>query len=64
MSTTREELHRLVDAVDDDKVSDAAEVLRGLSGRVEQPERRLSFVASLAGGPEDLAERHENYLHE
>ncbi|MGH3321428.1 MAG: hypothetical protein ACRDN9_14885 [Streptosporangiaceae bacterium] len=64
MTATREELHRLVDAVDDDKVSDAAALLREFTERREHPRRRLSFVGALTGGPADLAERHEEYLRE
>lgn len=64
MSITREDLHHLVDAVDDDKVSDAAALLRGLTGNPTSSEGGLSFVGSLTGGPEDLAERHKEYLHE
>lgn len=64
MSDTREELHHLVDAVDEDKVPDAATLLRGLVQRDAHSERGLSFVGSLEGGPVDLAERHDEYLRE
>ncbi len=65
MTATREELHHLVDAVDEDKVSDAAALLRDLTGPSQQSANRpLSFVGALTGGPADLAERHKEYLHE
>lgn len=64
MSNTREELHQLVDAVDDDKVPDAATLLRGLTQRGARSSRELSFVGALDGGPDDLGEQHEAYLRE
>lgn len=64
MTATREELHHLVDDLDEDKVPDAADMLRGLTGQGRQPRRRLSFVGALRGGPPDLAACHEDYLRE
>lgn len=64
MSVTREELHQLVDAVDDDKVPDAATFLRELMQRGSQSAHALTFVGALDGGPDDLAERHEEYLRD
>lgn len=62
MSVTRDELHQLVDAVEDEKVPDAATYLRGLVQRGTLSAHDLSFVGALDGGPEDLAEQHEDYL--
>lgn len=65
MTAMREELHHLVDAVDEDKVPDAAALLRDLAGQPPQSENHPpSFVGALTGGPADLAERHKDYLHE
>jgi hypothetical protein len=54
----------LVDAVDEDKMADAAELLRGLTQRGTPSDGGFSFVGALSGGPDDLAERHEDYLRE
>lgn len=62
MSVTRDELHQLVDAVDDEKVPEAAAYLRALVQRGASSVHHMSFVGSLKGGPEDLAEQHGDYL--
>jgi hypothetical protein len=66
MTATREELHHLVDAVDEDKVPDAAALLRDLTGQQAQQSGKHppSFLGALTGGPADLGERHQDYLHE
>lgn len=66
----REDLHRLVDELDDDALRDAAEVLsRMVSPRTPDHDdldtprrRRLSFVGTLSSGQGDLAARSDEIL--
>jgi hypothetical protein len=61
MSVTREELHHLVDELDDDKVPGAVALLRELAARQDKPRSRPSWVGTLRAGP-DFAERSEDIL--
>lgn len=61
VSTTRDELHHLVDELDEDKVPDAAALLRELAERGYKPRSRPSWVGTLRAGP-DFAERSEEIL--
>jgi hypothetical protein len=61
MSATREELHHLVDELDEDKVPGAAALLRELAERRDKPRSRPPWVGMLHAGP-DFAERSEDIL--
>jgi hypothetical protein len=61
MSVTREELHHLVDELDEDKVPGAAALLRELAARRDKPRSRPSWAGTLRAGP-DFAERSEDIL--
>ena len=61
MTATRDELHHLVDQLDDDTVPGAAELLRDLAARQGRPRRRPSWFGALSAGP-DFAERSEEIL--
>jgi hypothetical protein len=61
MSATREELHHLVDELDEDKVPGAAVLLRELAARRDKPRARPSWAGTLAAGP-DFAQRSEDIL--
>lgn len=61
MTATRDELHHLVDQLDDDTVPDAAALLRELAARQSQPPGRPSWFGALHAGP-DFAERSEEIL--
>lgn len=58
---TREELHHLVDQLDDDTVPGAAELLREIAARGGRPHSRPSWFGALRAGP-DLAGRSEEIL--
>jgi hypothetical protein len=62
MTATRDELHHLVDQLDDETVPGAAELLRELAARHARPRRRPSWFGALSAGP-DFAERSEEILH-
>ena len=61
MTATRDELHHLVDQLDDDIVPGAAELLRELAARRGRPQGRPSWFGALRAGP-DFAERSEEIL--
>jgi hypothetical protein len=57
VSGTRDDAHRLVDALDDDQVAQAVQVLRQLADEPEEPlAREFSWIGMLSAEP-DLAER-------
>jgi hypothetical protein len=62
MSAAREELHHLVDELDEDKVPGAVALLRELAARRDKPRTRPSWTGTLRAGP-DSAERSEDILH-
>ena len=61
MSVTRDELHNLVDELDEDKVPAADALLRELAARRDKPRARPSWAGTLQAGP-DFAERSEDIL--
>jgi hypothetical protein len=61
MTATRDELHHLVDQLDEDTVPDAAALLRELAARQGRPPGRPSWFGALRAGP-DFAERSEEIL--
>jgi hypothetical protein len=61
MSATREELHHLVDELDEDKVPGAVALLRELAARRDKPRTRPTWAGTLRAGP-DFAERSEDML--
>jgi hypothetical protein len=61
MSATREELHHLVDELDEDKVPGAVALLRELAARRDKPRTRPSWTGTLRAGP-GFAERSEDIL--
>ena len=61
MSVGREELHHLVDELDEDKVPGAAALLRELAARRDKSRNRPSWAGALRAGP-DFAERSEEIL--
>lgn len=61
MSVTREELHQLVEQLDDDVVPDAAELLRELATQPVRPHRHPSWFGALHSGP-DFAEHADDIL--
>ena len=61
MSATREELHHLVDELDEDKVPGAVALLCELAARRDKPRTRPSWAGTLCAGP-DFAERSEDIL--
>ena len=64
MTVAREELHHLVDELDEDAVPGAAELLRELAARRSRRQRsRPSWFGALQAGP-DFAERSEGDLEE
>lgn len=65
MTATREELHRLVDALDEETVPTASVLLYELAGEdIQRPRHHMSFVGALHGGPPDLGEQHEEHLRD
>ena len=60
MSASHDELHRLADAVPEDRVPAAAALLRQLTDQ-GRPRREFSCAGSLSAEP-DLAERSEDIL--
>jgi hypothetical protein len=64
MSSTRDDAHRLVDALDDQQVRQAVEVLRQLADEPdEQPAREFAWIGALSAEP-DLAERSGDILRQ
>jgi len=61
MTAMRDELHHLVDQLDDDTVPGAAELLRELAARQGRLQSRPSWFGALRAGP-DFAERSEDIL--
>lgn len=61
MTMAREELHHLVDELDEDAVPSAAELLRDLAARRSRQRVRPSWFGALRAGP-DFAERSEEIL--
>jgi hypothetical protein len=61
MTATRDELHHLVDQLDDETVAGAAELLRELAARHARPRRRPSWFGALSAGP-DFAEQSGEIL--
>jgi hypothetical protein len=61
MSAAREELHHLVDELDEDKVPGAVALLRELAGRRDKPRSRPSWAGTLRAGP-GFAKRSEDIL--
>lgn len=61
MSVGREELHHLVDELDEDKVPGPAALPRELAARRDKPRSRPSWAGTLRAGP-DFAERSEVLL--
>jgi hypothetical protein len=61
MSVARDELHHLVDELDEGKVPGAVALLRELAARRDGPRSRPSWVGTLRAGP-DLAERSGDML--
>lgn len=57
----REELHQLVDDLDEETVPSAAELLRDLAARRSRQRSRPSWFGALRAGP-DFAERSEEIL--
>jgi hypothetical protein len=60
MSAGHEELHRLADAVPDERVPAAAALLRQLA-HADRPRREFSSTGTLSAEP-DFAERSEDIL--
>lgn len=60
---SRDDLHRLVDDLDDERLTDASELLRGLQQRRGEPDRNrpLSIIGLFEGEP-DLAQRSSEIL--
>lgn len=62
MSSTREDAHRLVDALDEQRARQAVEVLRQLADESEdEPARDFAWIGMLSAEP-DLAERSGEIL--
>jgi hypothetical protein len=61
MSVTREELHSLIDRLDQDQLPSAATLLRELAGRRDKPRSRPSWAGMLRVGP-DFAEQSDDLL--
>ena len=62
MSGTREDAHRLVDALDEQQVRQAVEVLRELADEPDdEPAREFAWIGMLSAEP-DLAERSSEIL--
>jgi hypothetical protein len=61
MSVTREELHCLIDGLDEDQLPSAATLLRELAGRRDQPRGHPSWAGMLDAGS-DFAEGSEDIL--
>jgi hypothetical protein len=62
MSGTREDAHRLVDALDEQQVRQAVEVLRQLADEPdEQPAREFAWIGSWSAEP-DLGEQSGEIL--
>jgi hypothetical protein len=61
MSVTREELHSLIDELDQDQLPSAATLLRELAGRRDKPRSRPSLAGMLRVGP-DFAEQSDDLL--
>lgn len=61
MTVAREELHHLVDELDEDTVPSATELLRELAARRSRKRSRPSWFGALQAGP-DFAERSEEIL--
>jgi hypothetical protein len=62
VAAARNELHQLIDQLDDETVPWAAELLRELATRHARPRRRPSWFGALSAGP-DFAERSEEIIH-
>jgi hypothetical protein len=69
--SSRDELHRLVDQLDDAAVPDATEVLTQMVTQrtashddLAAPRRRLSFVGAFSSGQGDLAARSGQILRD
>jgi hypothetical protein len=53
VSVTRDDAHRLVDALDDDQVAQAVEVLRQLADEPEEsPAREFAWIGMLSAEPD------------
>lgn len=64
MSSTRDDAHRLVDALDDQQVRQAVEVLRQLADEPdEQTTREFAWIGSWSAEP-DLGERSGDILRQ
>lgn len=64
MSSTREDAHRLVDALDEDQVRQAVEVLRQLADEPDdQPTREFAWIGTWSAEP-DLGERSGDILRQ
>jgi hypothetical protein len=63
VTVTREELHHLVDQLDEDKVPGAAVLLRQLAALGDGSRSRPSWFGALHAGP-DFAERSEDILRD
>lgn len=61
MTMAREELHQLVDDLDEEAVPSAAELLRDLAVRRSRQRSRPAWFGALRAGP-DFAERSEEIL--
>ncbi len=61
MTVAREELHHLVDELDEETVPSAAELLRELAAGRSRQRSRPSWFGALQAGP-DFAERSEEIL--
>ncbi len=61
MTVAREELHHLVDELDEETVPSATELLRELAARRSRQRTRPSWLGALQAGP-DFAERSEEIL--
>jgi hypothetical protein len=61
MTVTRDELHHLVDELDEDTVLSATELLRELAARRVRQRTRPSWFGALRAGP-DFAEHSEEIL--
>lgn len=60
--STREDIHRLVDEIDEQQLKAAAEALRGLTQRGGgQPKRRFSFAGQMSA-ESDLAQKSGDIL--
>lgn len=68
MTATRDELHRLVDQIEDDKVPSAVALLREVAehdqpaGEQEPRRRRLASAGIFDSGQRDLSERVEELV--